>query len=189
MLGPIEAHFNDCRNTVNYFLKYIDPDVIESIIYQSNLYITQTERRVSILTKPELYGFLGISMMMGYHEVPLWKDYWKSEPDLMVPFISDAMPRDRFLQILSNIHINDNNAIPQGNKDKLYKLFPLINSLNDNFIMLHNVSRQVSIDESMIIFKGRSSLKQYNPMKPIKRGYKVWSMVGMDGYLYKFEIY
>ena len=107
----------------------------------------------------------------------------------MVPFISDAMPRDRFLQILSNIHINDNNAMPQGNKDKLYKLCPLINSLNDNFIMLHNVSRQVSIDESMILFKGRSSLKQYNPMKPIKRGYKLWSMVGMDGYLYKFEIY
>ena len=47
----------------------------------------------------------------------------------------------------------------------------------------------MSIDESMILFKGRSSLKQYNPMKPIKRGYKVWSMADMDGYLYKFEIY
>ena len=79
--------------------------------------------------------------------------------------------------------------MPQGNKDKLYKLHPLINSLNDNFIKLYNVSRQVSIDESMILFKGRSSLKQYNPMKPIKRGYKVWSMADMDGYLYKFEIY
>ena len=57
------------------------------------------------------------------------------------------------------------------NKDKLYKLRPLINSLNDNLIKLYNVSYQVSIDESMILFKGRSSLKQYNPMKPIKRGY------------------
>ena len=57
------------------------------------------------------------------------------------------------------------------NKDKLYKLRPLINSLNDNLIKLYNVSYQVSIDESMILFKGRISLKQYNPMKPIKRGY------------------
>ena len=32
-------------------------------------------------------------------------------------------------------------------------------------------------------------MKQYNPMKPIKRGYKVWSMADMDRYLYKFEIY
>ena len=35
-----------------------------------------------------------------------------------------------------------------------------------NYMKLYNVSRQVSIDESMILFKGRSSLKQYNPMKP-----------------------
>ena len=46
-----------------------------------------------------------------------------------------------------------------------------------------NVSRKVNIDQSMILFKGRNSLKQYNPMKSIKRGYKVWSMADMDGYL------
>ena len=56
------------------------------------------------------------------------------EPDLMVPFISDVMPRNIYLQILPNIHVNDNNTMPQGNKDKLYKLGPLINSFNDNFI-------------------------------------------------------
>ena len=31
-----------------------------------------------------------------------------------------------------------------------------------------------SIDEAMIKFKGRSSLKQYVPLKPIKRGIKAW---------------
>ena len=41
----------------------------------------------------------------------------------------------------------------------------------------------------MINFKGRSSMKQYKPMKPIKRGHKLWAMGDMDGYLYNFEIY
>ena len=54
---------------------------------------------------------------------------------------------------------------------------------------LYIVYRQVSIDESMILFKGRSSLKLYNPMKPIKRGYKLWEMADMDGYLFKFKVY
>ena len=31
-----------------------------------------------------------------------------------------------------------------------------------------------SIDEAMIKFKGRSSLKQYVSLKPIKRGIKAW---------------
>ena len=56
-----------------------------------------------------------------------------------------------------------------------------------NFI--NSVSRQVSIDESMILFKEWSSLKQYKPQKPIKRGYKLWAMVNMNGYMNKFEVY
>ena len=41
----------------------------------------------------------------------------------------------------------------------------------------------------MILFKGWSAIKQYNPMKPIKRGFKLWSLADMDGYLYHCEVY
>ena len=41
----------------------------------------------------------------------------------------------------------------------------------------------------MVLFKERSSLKQYNPMKPIKRGYKLWVRTDMDGYISKFDVY
>ena len=41
----------------------------------------------------------------------------------------------------------------------------------------------------MIRFKGRSLLKQYNPMKPIKRGYKLWCLANITGYVYKFDVY
>ncbi|KAK6169502.1 hypothetical protein SNE40_020545 [Patella caerulea] len=41
----------------------------------------------------------------------------------------------------------------------------------------------------MIRFKGRSSIKQYNPLKPIKRGYKLWVRADSDGYISNFDIY
>ena len=41
----------------------------------------------------------------------------------------------------------------------------------------------------MIKFKGRSLLKQYNPMKPIKRGYKIWCLSDDDGYIHRFQVY
>nr|CAH7769898.1 unnamed protein product [Callosobruchus chinensis] len=41
----------------------------------------------------------------------------------------------------------------------------------------------------MIKFKGRSSLRQYMPMKPIKRGYKVWIRADETGYVCQFQIY
>ncbi|XP_022174208.1 uncharacterized protein LOC111036488 [Myzus persicae] len=49
--------------------------------------------------------------------------------------------------------------------------------------------KEISVDESMIKFKGRSSIKQYNPMKPIKRGYKIWSMADQKGYMLAFKVY
>lgn len=42
---------------------------------------------------------------------------------------------------------------------------------------------------SMILFKDRSSLKQYNPMKPIKRGYKLWCLGDQNGYILNFQVY
>jgi hypothetical protein len=42
----------------------------------------------------------------------------------------------------------------------------------------------------MVKFKGRSSLKQYLPLKPIKRGVKIWErFASRTGYVYDFNIY
>ncbi|XP_065672246.1 piggyBac transposable element-derived protein 3-like [Hydra vulgaris] len=186
--GPVKVHFAD-QKPVDSFLKYFDNEIMDSILFQSNLYINQTQKGDSALSKAELFAFMGFNMVMGYHELPSWKHYWNGEQDSSVPFISNALSRDRFLQILSNIHVNDNNADPDTNTDKLYKMRPLIDSLNKKFTELYSALRSVSINESMILFKGRSSLRQYISVKPIKRGYKLWSLADMDGYLYKLEVY
>ena len=52
---------------------------------------------------------------------------------------------------------------------------------------MYSPHSQLSVDEAMIPFKGRSSMKQYLPMKPVKRGFKVWGMA--DAYLYDFNVY
>lgn len=42
----------------------------------------------------------------------------------------------------------------------------------------------------MVAFKGKSSLKQYVPLKPVKRGYKVWCLADAHtGNLYNFYVY
>ena len=39
--GSISDQFTDCTNPIDIFLKYLDTEIIDNIIYQSNLYITQ----------------------------------------------------------------------------------------------------------------------------------------------------
>ena len=117
--------------------------------------------------------------MMGYHWVPAMYHYWSTADDLNVQPIAQSMTRDRFLIILSNSHLNDNTKMEKT--DNLYKVRPLIDHLNQKFMSCRAPKEYLSIDESMIKFKGRSSIKQYNPKKTIKRGYKIWCISDDDG--------
>eukprot|EP00102_Acyrthosiphon_pisum_P027552 XP_016664762.1 PREDICTED: piggyBac transposable element-derived protein 3-like [Acyrthosiphon pisum] len=65
----------------------------------------------------------------------------------------------------------------------------MIDTLNKIFPEAYYVTRELSVDESMIKFKGRSTIKQYNPMKPIKRGYKLWCIADQNGYILKYSVY
>ena len=65
----------------------------------------------------------------------------------------------------------------------------LVKGLNQVFKENKLPMEHLSTDESMFCFKGKCSFKQYNPMKPIKRGYKLWSVTDNHAYVYKFETY
>lgn len=47
----------------------------------------------------------------------------------------------------------------------------------------------LSVDEQIIPTKSRTSLKQYNPKKPHKWGYKVFVLSGVSGFCYDFDIF
>ncbi|XP_041944435.1 piggyBac transposable element-derived protein 4-like [Alosa sapidissima] len=65
-----------------------------------------------------------------------------------------------------------------------------LNYLIARFQALYEVDGKVSVDESMIKFKGRLSFRQYLPMKPTKWGVKVWVMAeSSTGYVTNFQVY
>ncbi|XP_055911774.1 piggyBac transposable element-derived protein 3-like [Eupeodes corollae] len=185
--GPVPGLFESCVTTTDFFVSFLE-GALDNIVYQSNLYAVQKNKLLD-LKKGELLAFIGINFLMGYHKLPSWRHFWSESQDLGVSLVGKAMSRNRFDAILSNLHVNDNSCIPKDNKDRLFKLRPLIEYLNEKFGTAYHGRRQLSVDESMILFKGRSSMKQYNPMKPVKRGYKLWCLADQYGYIKKISIY
>jgi hypothetical protein len=62
--------------------------------------------------------------------------------------------------------------------------------LRRNFQQNYFLRSCIAIDEIVIKCKGRSSIRQYEPLKPTKRGYKIWVLSESNtGYVYKFKIY
>ena len=86
-------------------------------------------------------------------------------------------------------HLNDSRkAAKKGDAgyDPLYKVRPLIDAAKKTFISTRNALQRLSVDESMIGFKGRLSWKQYMPMKPTKWGMKVWTLCeSLTGYCFE----
>ena len=82
--------------------------------------------------------------------------------------------------------------MPRGEEghDRLGKVRPLIDHLSTKFAEVYQPHRDIAVDEAMIKFQGRSSLKQYMPLKPTKRGIKVWVAAdSTNGYFSRFEVY
>lgn len=184
---PVFDLFADCKTPTDYFVKFIE-GAVDNIVQQSNLYATEKGKTLNL--KPhEFYSFIGINFYMGYNKLPSWRDYWATADDLGVALVRNTMARNRFDMILSNLHLVDNMTIPKDNTDKVFKLRPILNHLNVVFPQFYHGTRELAVDESMILFKGRSSIKQYNPMKPIKRGYKLWCLADQHGYIKSFYVY
>ena len=65
----------------------------------------------------------------------------------------------------------------------------MYNSLNTDLSKNGVWQRNLSVDESMVPYFGRNSLKMFIRGKPIRFGYKFWALCGSDGYLYSVKIY
>ncbi|XP_072943137.1 uncharacterized protein [Epargyreus clarus] len=153
------------------------PDLlIDNIVMETNRYPTQKcSKNFQPTTSGEIKAFLGVMIMMGLHPLPDFELYWSTDRFYNNPDISSTFSLNRFKKILENLHVNNNeNEAPRhsANFDRLHKLRPMIDQLNKIFIDQVEESSVYSVDECMVKFKGRFSMKQYMPMKPIKRGYK-----------------
>ena len=106
--------------------------------------------------------------------------------------MASRISRDHFFELHRFLHFAENSSLhPPGHPsyDKLGKVQPILIRLAEAFQTVYSPQVNVSVDEAMIRFKGRSTLKQYMPKKPIKRGIKVWALSdAVNGYMSEFEV-
>ena len=101
--------------------------------------------------------------------------YWETET--RYEQVASIMSRNRFEIIKTFLQFADNSNAPDPsdpNRDKLYKIRELSEKLRHNCLSVKPEEKN-SIDEQIIPFKGKSSLRRYLPKKPKKWGFKIFS--------------
>ena len=103
------------------------------------------------------------------------------------------MKRDCFCLLLRFIHLNDSSQYKRKGEpgyDPVYKLRPFLTPLIEHFQSAYTLHCEVSVDESMIGFKGRLGFIQYMPKKPTKWGIKAFVLSDAEtGYTYNLHLY
>ena len=147
-------------------------------------------------------------IVMGINRLPEIRDYWSTDEKMHNTFIASRITHDRFEQISRYLHLVNNTSLPSRNQPgyhRLQKVLPIITHMKQKCKENYNPHPQNSVDEAMIGYKGknnnyhnfkcsqihiymhtgRSSMIQYMPMKPTKRGFKVWARAdSVNGTLY-----
>ena len=96
-----------------------------------------------------------------------------------IPGIKSVLSsRQRFFELKSYIFFCDleHELTEEKSRDPLYKARVIYNELVKKFKELFNCSREISIDEAMVPFKGKLAIKVRMPDKPVKFGVKFFEL-------------
>lgn len=175
------------RQPNEWFELFFDSEVIEHIRLSCEMYASQKGNMSFRLNEHELRGFLALLLLSGYNTPARYRLWWDTSSDCHHPGVSVLMSRNRFEEILKYFHVCDNTNL--NKEDKFSKVRPFWELLNKKWMKFFPEEKHISIDESMIPYFGRHSTKQHLHGKPIRFGYKVWSMCTRLGYLIQAEPY
>ena len=168
------------------------PNTLCELIAQETKQYAIVDRKLknwSDVTAEELWAFLGIIVIMGIHHLPEIDNYWSSDRFLGVEAVQKCMSRNRFWSIWSNIHLVDNSSVEKTHGQS-FRLKPLVDVFTHTFQEHYSPGQELSLDESMVKYKGRGRGKVKMPKKHTREGFKVWSCSSAKtGYLCTFQIY
>lgn len=137
------------------------------------------------LTRMELLTFLGLLLHTGTNRLNRLSDYWKTHYLFNSPCFSQFMSRNRFMLILRCLHFSSE----ASDEDRLAKIRPIVDHFNQTMKNIYCPGKQLSLDESMVLWRGRLVFRQYIKNKRHKFGIKLYVLAEPEGIVHKFHIY
>ncbi|KAJ1208182.1 hypothetical protein NDU88_003568 [Pleurodeles waltl] len=209
---PAFTGFPGCRvNTenflpVNFFELFMDNIFLEEIVEQTNLYAEQYLRDNADRLRPysratrwiptnleELKKLLCLTFLMGLIRKPSLSSYWSTSPFMATAIFPAIMSRNRYELLLRMLHFVDNAlALPQDHTDSdcFFKIRPVVDHLVDRFSEIYVPGKEISVEESLVLFKGRLVFRQYIPSKRAQYGIKMYMLSeSSTAYVYNFRVY
>ncbi|KAJ2941438.1 hypothetical protein O0L34_g3653 [Tuta absoluta] len=126
-------------------------------------------------TADELRVLFGIILAMEIVVRTRLEEYWHVSGDIFsTPGFSAAMSMNRFLLLCKYLHFRSHDGCnPESMtraEEKLFKVQPILDHLNNKFSQLYILTQNVALDESLTTWKGWLDINQF-----IKTKLQLWA--------------
>lgn len=171
---------------IHYFKLFFPDSVFDLMSVETNRYAEQFFDSPTELptfsrfhkwvptTATEMKGFVALQIEMGLDWRYRVSEHWSTR-SLSRGCFGTVMSRDRYMLLQNFLHFADNGMQPKKGEDNynpLYKIQPLMDLTLPTYRKVYQPGANLSVDESMIRYKGRLAFRQYMPNKPTKYGIK-----------------
>lgn len=140
------------------------------------------------VTTEEMKKFVGLTFQMGIVKKPEIRDYWATDLMMSTPYyLHEKSPsRNRYIAILKFLRFNDPYlADPKQKMSRVQGILDAIHAICKQW----NPDKDLSVDETLLLFKGRLSCKQFVRIKRARFGVKSYVLTDANGYLLYFHPY
>lgn len=194
-----EFNLHDDSSILEFFEAFVSEFLLGKVAFETNRYAHQFLQH-EVLSEhsrakgwkdvdiSELYVFIATTLLMSRNKKLDMKDNWSNDPLLYTPIFGKIMCRDRYLLILRMIHFCNNEIQVSGNR--LFKLDMVLDEVRANFKAAMVPFQNLVIDESLVLWKGRLSFKQFIKSKRHRFGIKFFVLCDVEtDYILDFIIY
>ncbi|XP_068129769.1 piggyBac transposable element-derived protein 4-like [Hyperolius riggenbachi] len=191
------------HSPLSYLELFLTDEVIRKIVEETNRYAAQQQEGASLprfsrarkwepVTCDDIWVFLGLIILQGVVGKPLQKWYWTTNKILSTPFFGSVMSEPRFTLIMKYLHFSNNDEFDEATHPapKLKKIWEIYQLIVANFKAVYVPDRDITVDESLMAYKGRLSWVQFIASKRARFGVKSFMLCeAKTGYIWNSVIY
>lgn len=198
--GKINVDITSKCSPRDVFDKIFTNDIMEMIVSATNEYgrdlfsrpVKNTRKSPKVIfhdtNSNEMYKFLGLSLLMAQCKFPTIRNAFSKHPLYFHPVFPATMSGRRYQILLRTF--NCHTPFRDGEKqDKLQKVNRLVDALIKSFNVAYIPGKDLSLDESLLLFRGRLSFRLFIKTKAAKYGIKFYELTTADGYVLNIMIY
>jgi hypothetical protein len=144
------------------------------------------------VTEADMLEFLAITIQEENFIREKLTDYRATTKQFHTIFYISAMKHDRYIRILLFLHFTVNKNEPDmtdENSDRLWKMRNLFEILNKKISKYYSPSEHLTVDEVIVLYKGRVIFRQYIPKKHNCFVIKIYKLCYKNGYSYGMRVY